>query len=46
MAHMRVCQTRYFVPGLRSHNLRDIASNQTKLRNLLEFYEHYTELFS
>jgi hypothetical protein len=42
MAHMRVCQTRYFVPDLRRHNFRVIEVSQTKLGNVFDDYQHYT----
>jgi hypothetical protein len=42
MAHMRVCQTRSFVPTLRRHNFRVPELSQTKLSNVLEHHQHYT----
>jgi hypothetical protein len=42
MAHMQVCQTRYFVPGLRRHNFRVTEVSQTKLGNMFDHCQHYT----
>ena len=41
MAHMRVCQTRSFVPTLRRHNFRVPEVSQTKLSSVLDHHQYY-----